>query len=265
MSDGSTTTRRAIRCATRASGRTSRTGRFFLQTTPQRYDLITGEPPPPKMAGVASLYTREYFELMKDRLNPGGIATYWLPAYLALEDEALAIIRAFCEAFEDCSLWSGFHRDWILVGSRGGIAPVTRAHFSLGYGTWRAPAASCAGSASTARRSSPRSSWPIPKPCASSPPRRRCSSTTIRAASARCFMPSARGTPPGDGRGLGRARLKRAPGPRSCPPARRREPRGLPPPGDDGPGALLELRGPDYSLWSHVAHLIRHTDLVELP
>jgi predicted membrane-bound spermidine synthase len=105
-------------------------GRFFLQTTAARYDLITGEPPPPKMAGVASLYTREYFELVKERLNPGGIATHWLPAYLLLEDEAAAIIRAFCEAFEDCSLWSGFHRDWILVGSRGGIAPVTREHFS---------------------------------------------------------------------------------------------------------------------------------------
>lgn len=105
-------------------------GRFFLQATSGRYDLITGEPPPPKMAGVASLYTREYFELVKDHLNPAGIATYWLPAYLVLEDEALAIIRAFCEAFEDCSLWSGFHRDWILVGSRGGIAPVTREQFS---------------------------------------------------------------------------------------------------------------------------------------
>ena len=36
-------------------------GRYFLETTPQRYDLITGEPPPPKNAGVVNLYTREYF------------------------------------------------------------------------------------------------------------------------------------------------------------------------------------------------------------
>ena len=105
-------------------------GRFFLHTTGERYDLITGEPPPPKIAGVASLYTREHFELVRKRLNPGGIATYWLPAYLVLEAEALAIIRAFCDAFEDCSLWSGFHRDWILVGSRDGVAPVTPEHFS---------------------------------------------------------------------------------------------------------------------------------------
>jgi spermidine synthase len=105
-------------------------GRFFLQQTARRYDLITGEPPPPKMAGVTSLYTREYFELVKDRLNEGGLATYWLPAHLLLETEALAIVRAFCDAFEDCSLWSGLNLDWILMGSRGGIAPVSRERFS---------------------------------------------------------------------------------------------------------------------------------------
>jgi len=104
--------------------------RFFLQLTRERYDLITGEPPPPKMAGVASLYTREYFDLVKSRLNPGGIATYWLPAYLLLQHETLAVVRAFCDAFEDCSLWSGFNLDWILVGSNGGLAPVSRDRFA---------------------------------------------------------------------------------------------------------------------------------------
>jgi predicted membrane-bound spermidine synthase len=104
--------------------------RFFLQHTPRRYDLITGEPPPPKMAGVAPLYTREYFELLRARLKPGGLATYWLPAYLLLEKESLAVIGAFCGAFEDCSLWSGLNRDWILLGSNGGVAPVSRAHFA---------------------------------------------------------------------------------------------------------------------------------------
>ncbi len=36
-------------------------GRYFLQTTPERFDIITGEPPPPKMAGIVNLYTQEYF------------------------------------------------------------------------------------------------------------------------------------------------------------------------------------------------------------
>jgi spermidine synthase len=105
-------------------------GRFFLQHSARRYDLITGEPPPPKLAGVASLYTREYFQLLRERLNPGGLATYWLPVDQLREREALAIIGAFCGAFDDCTLWSGVGLNWMLMGSRGGIAPVTQEQFS---------------------------------------------------------------------------------------------------------------------------------------
>src|SRR5690606_25806959 len=41
-------------------------GRHFLQTRERRYDLITGEPPPPKNAGIVSLYTREFFALARE-------------------------------------------------------------------------------------------------------------------------------------------------------------------------------------------------------
>ena len=54
-------------------------GRFFLQATRQRFDLITGEPPPPRTPGTVNIYTREYFQLVHDRLTDGGIATYWVP------------------------------------------------------------------------------------------------------------------------------------------------------------------------------------------
>ncbi len=50
-------------------------GRYFLQTTKQTFDLITGEPPPPIMAGVANLYSREYFQLIHDRLAEGGMVS----------------------------------------------------------------------------------------------------------------------------------------------------------------------------------------------
>ena len=95
-------------------------GRHFLLNAKQHYDLITGEPPPPAMAGVVNLYTREYFELMRSRLSPGGIATYWLPVIQFRPPEARAITRAFCEAFPDCSLWEGGYGDWILLGTAGG-------------------------------------------------------------------------------------------------------------------------------------------------
>lgn len=98
-------------------------GRFFLQTTKNRYDLITAEPPPPKNAGVVSLYSQEYFELMHTRLNEGGIASYWLPVNILSDGDTLAIIKAFCNAFSDCSLWTSAGLEFMLIGSKGGIEP----------------------------------------------------------------------------------------------------------------------------------------------
>ncbi|MDJ0849844.1 MAG: spermidine synthase [Myxococcota bacterium] len=100
-------------------------GRFFLETTGLRFDLITAEPPPPKVAGVVNLYTREYFARMHERLAEGGLASYWLPVHSLLEGDARAITRAFCDVFTDCSLWNGSGTDWILLGSRGGVGPVS--------------------------------------------------------------------------------------------------------------------------------------------
>ena len=53
-------------------------GRFFLQAVPRQYDIITGEPPPLKVAGTVNLYTEEFFSRMAARLKEGGIATLWL-------------------------------------------------------------------------------------------------------------------------------------------------------------------------------------------
>jgi predicted membrane-bound spermidine synthase len=93
-------------------------GRFFLLTTNDRYDLITSEPPPPKHSGVVNLYTRENFQLIYDRLADGGINTYWLPVHSLLPSDTKAIIRAYCDVFADCSLWSGAGYNWMLAGSR---------------------------------------------------------------------------------------------------------------------------------------------------
>ena len=56
-------------------------GRNFLLLTPKKYDVITVDPPPPiDSAGVTHLYSREFLELMRDHLRPGGIAAHWIPA-----------------------------------------------------------------------------------------------------------------------------------------------------------------------------------------
>ncbi len=101
-------------------------GRHFLQNTRTSYDLITGEPPPPRLPGTVNLYSREYFQLIHDRLAEGGMTTYWLPIPDLLVEDTLAIIRAFCEVFDNCTLWNGTPMDWMLVGFRG-TPPATSA------------------------------------------------------------------------------------------------------------------------------------------
>jgi spermidine synthase len=111
-------------------------GRYFLETTAQRFDLITGEPPPPAVAGIVNLYTREYFRLMHNRLAAGGIVTYWLPLTDLTDGGAKAILRAFCDAFEDCSLWNGMGTNLMMVGTRRAAGTVSAADFS---GQWTMP------------------------------------------------------------------------------------------------------------------------------
>lgn len=56
-------------------------GRHFLATHPRTYDVITMEPSNPWMAGIASLYTREFLTLCKSRLSPDGLMVQWTHLY----------------------------------------------------------------------------------------------------------------------------------------------------------------------------------------
>jgi spermidine synthase len=94
-------------------------GRFFLQASPRQYDIITGEPPPPKVAGTVNLYTQQFFSLINDRLKQGGIATFWLPIYELKVDETKAILRAFHNVFPNASVWANADHEWIMMGIKG--------------------------------------------------------------------------------------------------------------------------------------------------
>jgi hypothetical protein len=94
-------------------------GRFFLQASPESYDIITGEPPPLKVAGTVNLYTQQFFSLMHDRLKDGGIATFWLPIYQLTTDETKAILRAFHNVFPNASVWATCDLEWIMTGVKG--------------------------------------------------------------------------------------------------------------------------------------------------
>jgi hypothetical protein len=99
-------------------------GRQHLRMQPEEsYDLITLEPPPISYAGVASLYSREFYALARQRLKPGGALTQWLPAYQVSEEAARSVVRAFLDVFPGAVLLSGYRSELILVGARDG-API---------------------------------------------------------------------------------------------------------------------------------------------
>jgi len=115
-------------------------GRHFLRTTTGRFDLITGEPPPPRTPGAVNIYTREYFELIRDRLADGGMTTYWLPvARPNPGTDVDTIVRAFCDVFDDCSLWNATPFDLMLVGTRDARGPIDSARFAAPFRCGAAP------------------------------------------------------------------------------------------------------------------------------
>jgi predicted membrane-bound spermidine synthase len=112
-------------------------GRQFLLLNRARYDVITAEPPPPHNAGIVNLYSREYFDLVRERLVDGGVVTYWLPNGNLTPREAWSITAGFCGAFPDCSLWTGYGLEWMLAGTRGLGSGPDEGAFSA---QWRSPA-----------------------------------------------------------------------------------------------------------------------------
>jgi spermidine synthase len=93
-------------------------GRQHLEmTAPGRYDLVTLEPPPIAHAGVAALYSREFYRLVRSRLTAGGYISQWLPAYQVPVESSLAMVRAFLDVFPQAVLLSGTQAELLLVGT----------------------------------------------------------------------------------------------------------------------------------------------------
>ena len=94
--------------------------RHFVLTTHEKFDIITSDPIHPWMKGSATLYTKEYFELCKQHLNPGGVITQWVPLYESNENVVRSEFATFFEAFPHGTVWgndkNGEGYDVVLLG-----------------------------------------------------------------------------------------------------------------------------------------------------
>lgn len=101
-------------------------GRAWLRRNRTRYEVVTLEPMPPFFSGSNSLYSREFYQLVHDRLEPGGILAQWFPLHLMSPDQAKSIAATFRDVFPDAILWfdpdsissNGQWDQGILIGRR---------------------------------------------------------------------------------------------------------------------------------------------------
>ena len=92
-------------------------GRQELLRRSQRYDLITLEPPPPSAAGVVNLYSRDFYELCRSRLQPGGLMAQWWPLPAQNDEDSRSLVRSFLDVFPHATAWSTELHEVLLVGS----------------------------------------------------------------------------------------------------------------------------------------------------
>jgi spermidine synthase len=95
--------------------------RHYILITPEKFDVITTDPIHPWVKGTSTLYSREYYEMVKDHLNPGGIAAQWLPLYESDEETVKTELATFFSVFPNATVWSNYldgdGYDLVLLGS----------------------------------------------------------------------------------------------------------------------------------------------------
>ena len=122
--------------------------RSALQIDPTRYDIVVSEPSNPWLAGVATLYTPEFFRVVRSRLADDGVFCQWVQLYQLPLPVVAGIVRNVRAVFPHVQLWFGapgdvmvlgsprplrYDRAWLsrLVGTRGALVVLGREYLGV--------------------------------------------------------------------------------------------------------------------------------------
>lgn len=104
-------------------------GRNYMVRNPdRRFDVITLEPPPPVLAGMANLYSLDFYNLAKSRLTEEGVVVQWIPLHTQSNADTRMLIATFLKAFPNSSLWWTESGETLILG-RMSDAPLPQGHF----------------------------------------------------------------------------------------------------------------------------------------
>src|SRR5215471_7767239 len=94
--------------------------RHYILTAPAKFDVITTDPIHPWVKGTSTLYSKEYYELVKQHLNPGGVVAQWLPLYESDDETVKTELATFFSVFPNATVWSNYLNgdgyDLVLIG-----------------------------------------------------------------------------------------------------------------------------------------------------
>ena len=110
--------------------------RNFLLTSRDKYDLIISEPSNPWIAGIATLFTDEFYRAVNQRLAPGGIFVQWVQSYALAPADLRMIFATLSPHFPEVTLWCAEGPDLLLLG-RTDAAPL---RFGRLRSLWQEPA-----------------------------------------------------------------------------------------------------------------------------
>lgn len=89
----------------------------YLLAGERAYDVIISEPSNPWMAGVAAVFSQEFYNSCRARLRPDGLMVQWLQAYESNDAAFNMVLATFASVFPHVSIWEGRTSDMMLVGS----------------------------------------------------------------------------------------------------------------------------------------------------
>jgi spermidine synthase len=92
--------------------------RELLLTSRQRYDVIFSEPSNPYRAGIASLFTREFYASCASRLTEDGLFLQWVQAYSVDATTVRVIFATISDVFPAVETWQTATGDLLLVASQ---------------------------------------------------------------------------------------------------------------------------------------------------
>jgi len=99
--------------------------RSAMQLSPELFDVIVSEPSNPWVAGVATLYTPEFYRIARRHLAPDGVFGQWVQLYQLPLSVVAGIMRNVREVFPYVTVWTGGAYDLMVVGTAQPQVPDT--------------------------------------------------------------------------------------------------------------------------------------------